>query len=62
MSMSPPVVDARRKGTLLIITCPYCGKQHIHGGCGDKFGEGDGHRVAHCQTLGNDDGYILKEV
>lgn len=35
-----PVVR-RKKGTLKIDECPYCGELHIHG-------EGLGHRLARC--------------
>lgn len=37
--------------------------QHVHGG-GSDFGDGDGHRVAHCMNPAspfNETGYILKE-
>jgi hypothetical protein len=34
-------VAKRKKGTIMIDKCPFCGNQHTH-----DFGEG--HRMAHC--------------
>jgi len=55
----PPVVVARRiRATrpgdvdLAVITCPYCGRTHVHGWV-------PGHRVAHCLTGGASIGYVL---
>jgi hypothetical protein len=61
-----PIVPAVRtkNGTQLSVFCRYCGAHHLHGG-GESFGDGDGHRAAHCWA---DDspyrelGYVLREV
>lgn len=42
----------------LTLICPFCGKQHVHGACGPKFGDGDGHRSALCTEVG----YEIQEV
>jgi len=55
--MTPPTVMATRVGGQLVIVCPWCGHKHFHGG-GASPGDGDGHRVAHCDALG---GYYVKE-
>jgi hypothetical protein len=52
-----PVVAAtarQHKGVTLLtlVACPYCGRQHEHGGR-------EGHRLAHCD-LGGAGGYIVK--
>ena len=50
----------------ILKTCPYCGKDHVHGGGrfrGDDPIEHQGHRWAHCldRKPGNR-GYILRIV
>lgn len=47
-------VTAREGHTLWIIDCPYCGREHTHGGA-------PGHRVAHChnRSAGSSAGYVL---
>ena len=57
-----PIVACYRVGDQLTFLCPFCGCRHWHGG-GERFGEGDGHRVAHCaiKRVNNSKGYILKE-
>ncbi len=54
------LTDRANRGTrLLIVTCPHCGKQHIHGG--GKVGEDiqlyGGHRTPHCWTNIPNEGY-----
>lgn len=45
-----PVVAVKR-GThgRLIITCPWCGRRHVHGD-GGAAGPSFGHRLSHCAT------------
>jgi hypothetical protein len=66
----PPVVPARRVPTrdcdLLVIQCPYCGREHVHGAGepGSPHGSADGHRVGHCGMDHWDEagiGYVLQE-
>jgi hypothetical protein len=49
-------------GIQLTFICPVCEQRHWHGagGCGAKFGAGNGHRASHCYCWR--DGYILEEV
>lgn len=62
-----PVVRARRvtprraRCAVLEIQCPFCGAPHWHGG-GTSPGDGDGHRLAHCDRGGRGAGYVLREV
>jgi hypothetical protein len=64
-----PVVEGVRRRDQLVIFCPYCGKPHHHGagGPGAPFGDGNGHREAHCgygslrDRIG-DPGYIVREA
>jgi len=44
----------------LVITCPYCGKKHNHGGGteSEDIQESAGHRGSHCGTAKNE-GYVL---
>lgn len=39
------------RGSLEFV-CPFCGKTHSHGAGGLNFGDGDGHRVPHCDLRG----------
>ncbi len=56
----PPLVAVNRREPnrtfpgyfLTFITCPFCGREHIHG-------DGPGHRVAHCDAPGSEAGYVL---
>jgi hypothetical protein len=73
-----PVVIAVRRGTSLVITCPYCGEEHRHGACLHRGpclpfdgiclcppGTGNGHRIEHCRVRPSDrllPGYVLREV
>jgi len=43
----------------LEIVCPYCGKTHNHGGgeTDQDIQQFSGHRMAHCNVKGSDDGY-----
>jgi len=58
----PPTFTAHRDGPHLVFRCPYCERDHLHG-AGQNFGDGDGHRVAHCTADSplKDSGYILIE-
>lgn len=61
-----PIVEAVRtkSGAQLVFACRYCGCDHLHG-AGERFGDGDGHRVAHCIVADSPyqkTGYILREV
>jgi hypothetical protein len=62
-----PVVSARRVSArdndLLVVRCPFCGRDHVHGagGKGSPRGSGDGHRMAHCSGADADDGYEIVE-
>jgi hypothetical protein len=49
-------VHAREGHTLWLIDCPYCGREHTHGGA-------PGHRVAHCGRRFDLDGlgYVITE-
>lgn len=62
----PPEVPAvRNKDGNLIISCPWCGQRHTHGGGGSlAVGSGDGHRCSHCvvDVPGRGAGYIIREV
>ncbi|WP_406345525.1 hypothetical protein [Streptomyces sp. NBC_00648] len=58
MTTPPPVVTPRREGRLLIVVCPWCQHEHVHGG-GESPGDGDGHRVADC--FGDNPGYVIRE-
>ena len=40
------------------ITCPYCGKCHVHG-AGEDGSAANGHRVAHCTGGRPSPGYIV---
>lgn len=63
-----PIAEARRKrhgdADTLHIDCPYCRREHTHGGgvAGSEYGSGDGHRVSHCDAPGSECGYYLYEV
>lgn len=62
-----PTLDAyrRRDGVHLAVWCEHCRCWHHHGACGDVFGAGDGHRVAHCACPNapyGEAGYVLREV
>jgi hypothetical protein len=46
----PEVLAIERRGSL-VVRCPFCGRQHLHGAAG-----GYGHRAAHC---GGHGGYVL---
>ena len=60
-----PAVHVRgRTVGQLVAWCPHCRTGHWHGG-GDIFGDGDGHRQAHCSNRGSpllESGYHLREV
>ena len=43
-----PSDDRRRGPGHVVFICPFCGCIHYHGCGGEKFGDGDGDRVAHC--------------
>lgn len=55
--------DRLNKGQrLLKIDCPYCRKEHTHGG--GNVADGDitqfgGHRLSHCINSRENDGYLL---
>ena len=55
--------DRLNKGQrLLKIDCPYCGREHTHGG--GNISNGDvtmfgGHRLSHCKSGSKNDGYML---
>lgn len=65
MSENEPVtvIECRREEGHLVFLCPHCRREHSHG-AGDSKGDGDGHRVAHCDPGSpfNERGYILREV
>lgn len=70
MSRKPrlPVLLARRvfgnSTWLLEAHCPFCNRHHVHG-AGDRPGDGNGHRSAHCSEPTSPflkTGYILREV
>jgi len=44
----------------LVFTCPQCGRSNSHGGTWGNIGDGDGHRVSHCDCWPK--GYFLREV
>lgn len=46
---APEVPAFEHFGGLIVLRCPYCGREHIHGA-------GYGHRAAHCGAHG---GYVL---
>lgn len=64
-----PVLDAflyagDRKRIHLVAWCPYCTRWHWHG-AGERPGDGNGHRVAHCSSETSPylrGGYDLREV
>lgn len=63
----PAVAVPGRAAIDLAIWCPHCRRPHWHGGgsMDSPFGDGDGHRVAHCDDPGKpwfDKGYDLVEV
>lgn len=62
--MKPPIIDVVRRGCQLTFQCRYCRRLHYHGAVGPRFGEGDGHRVAHCLPPSpyTPTGYELREV
>lgn len=44
---------------LAVIDCPYCGKEHTHGG---RAGDVGGHRVSHCGPKHWDNpGYVIDD-
>jgi len=55
--------DRLNKGQrLLKIDCPYCGKEHTHGG--GNLSSGDitkfnGYMLSHCESGSRNDGYTL---
>ena len=49
-----------KDGCQLLFKCPKCGRENNHGGVYKRKGEGDGHRVSHCNCWPN--GYYIKEV
>ena len=57
-----PTFDATRSadGLCLAFTFPSCGCRNSHGAVGAKMGDGDGHRVSHCECWSA--GYRLREV
>lgn len=59
-----PLVEVVRRGCHLVFRCRYCRRTHYHGAVGPRFGQGDGHRVAHCNPPSpyTRHGYILREV
>ncbi|WP_328488234.1 hypothetical protein [Streptomyces zaomyceticus] len=44
---------------LVVLDCPFCGKQHSHGG-GDQLRPSYGHRAAHCANSRPGHGYWLE--
>lgn len=69
MQAEAPTLDGRRvphpEGIdEILVYCKYCDKDHVHGARGRDFGDGDGHRVAHCggQTPYKSTGYVIREV
>lgn len=76
MTEEIPTVVGRREGVHVVITCPWCHREHAHGAhepggrckhdpmrggpCTCPIGSGDGHRVAHCH--GDNPGYIVREA
>lgn len=64
MMLDYPILWAARVGRQLVGDCPICGFTHRHGAVGPAFGDGDGHRGAHCldTTLpGYSNGYVVVE-
>lgn len=51
-------IKYNKSSILLKILCPYCGKDHIHGGGNDKNHILYGFRVPHCKNNVND-GYEI---
>ena len=51
-----------KDGANLLVWCVHCNAWHAHGAVGPTFGQGDGHRAAHCTKPGGPDGYCLVEV
>lgn len=55
--------DKFNKGQrLLKIDCPYCGKEHTHGGGNASHGDitrFGGHRLSHCESGLKNEGYTL---
>ena len=55
--------DRFNKGQrLLKIDCPYCGKEHTHGGGNVSNGDIEmfgGHRLSHCESGLKNEGYML---
>lgn len=47
-----PTVTARIEGALLVVRCPYCHSEHVHG-------RGTGHVTADCHADGSTAGYIV---
>jgi hypothetical protein len=59
---APAIRDGR--GHWKILSCPYCGQSHLHGGADEPGNSGLGHRAAHCggnYSKINEAGYILVE-
>jgi hypothetical protein len=59
-----PIVDAYLlvpRRIHIVMLCLYCHAWHLHGNQGPDLGQGDGHRVAHCQieTPYRKTGYVL---
>jgi hypothetical protein len=61
-----PVALAHRSesGKSLIVRCPFCGREHLHGAFRPGLGASDGPREAHCRddVPGRDLGYIVVEI
>lgn len=59
---APPTIRGTlsRDRRLLLVTCPYCAEQHIHGAA-DVIQGGRRHRLAHCvqPSCGSDAGYFI---
>jgi hypothetical protein len=63
----PPTFAAFRTadGIQLAFWCDWCERLHYHGACGPEWGEGNGHRGAHCIDPASPyrrTGYFIREV
>ncbi len=63
----PPTFAAFRTadGVCLAFFCDWCERLHYHGACGPEWGQGTGHRAAHCDNPASPylaTGYIIREV
>lgn len=61
MSRPQVLVMAKRHGKQLVVRCPYCGYIHYHRVTGPNVGDGDGHRLAHCNATKHRLSYVLRE-